>query len=611
MVKVSAHRGPDDQGIVLFRGGDVWRSSESVPPRENWDVGLGHRRLSILDLTSAGHQPMADREGRYWVVFNGEIYNYLELREELTAAGVEFSTRSDTEVLLASFKYWGNGCLTRFNGMWAFVVFDRLRRTVFCARDRMGIKPFYYSICKGRFVFSSELKQILEQMSGAPSLNKHILADFLFWGMETHTAETFYKGVLSLPPRHYLELTYENIASGDAEPVPYWELEPEEPLGATAAARSFYEILDDAVRVRLRSDVPVAVTLSGGLDSSSITCLAAQSARERASGGPLKAFTAVYPDAGYSEAHFAEEVVKLAGVEAIQVMPGAVDICKDWDRFVWTMEEPFGGLSYFSNWKVYEQIREHGVTVILNGQGGDELLLGYEQYRTVFLWLQLRNRGLKKVFAEIAGARKNAGMGYVKQLLFFLYFSLPKIRGLIRQRRVRPYLSPDLFELGRGRIGDLFENAQMQDRVHWQKRELFQVQLPHLLRHEDRVSMSFSVEARVPFLDYRLVNFVLAQDLGLLIRDGWSKGILREAMQGIVPETVLMRTDKMGFDTPTGRLLLENREFFVERIQRSAAGHLLNIPAILRDYESGSIDEHLLCSICSFVSWAETFGVAV
>lgn len=609
MTRMVRHRGPDDEGFALFAPTRFWVAEGGTPSEGGWTAGLGHRRLSIIDLSAGGHQPMRDVTGRFWIVLNGEIYNFVELREELIREGAQFRSRSDTEVALEAFIRWGKACLRRFNGMWALAVYDRQREELFLARDRFGVKPLYYASSAGSFAFASEIKQLHSIAGGARRVNREVLADFLFWKYEGHTNETFFEGINVFPAGHSVSLSRDDVATGRVQPERYWVYEPEGSLGPAVAAERFRELLTDAVRLRLRSDVPVAVTLSGGLDSSSVTCLAAQ-ALGGTPASALTAFTAVFPDKAFSEQPFAQQVTDLCGARPVYIEPGGAELVDDWGRFVWNMEEPFSSLSYYANWKVYEKVAEHHVPVVLNGQGGDELLMGYDRYRVPLLvqaWRRHRYRHLAK---ESLAAGTHAGLSLPRQIGYLVYFGLPKVRAIRRRRLVRPFLQRDFFEFGRGRTEHLVQEAVSTDRVAWQGQEFSQYQLPHLLHHEDRVSMNFSIESRSPFLDYRLLNFILGQDVGLLVQDGYSKAILRESMKGILPEGVRTRRIKMGFDTPTGRLIREGAPFFTELLKRNHDDRVLDVPALNRAFDRGRIDELLLCGACSYLSWKETFQVS-
>ena len=586
------HRGPDQEGFFCTDS-----------------MSLGFRRLSIIDLSAAGHQPMSDPTGRYWLVYNGEVYNYLELRQELEREGRVFRTHTDTEVVLQAFIAWGPACLGRFNGMWALAIYDRGNGKLFCARDRYGIKPFHYVCEGGRFAFASEIKQLFALPWVKAEANSARLADFFLWSLKTHTDETPFRRIRSLPGAHYLEVAPGDLARGKCEAKCYWTPAADETLDEADAVVAFRDLLSDSVRLRLRSDVPVGVTLSGGLDSSSVVCLAGAHKRADRAASPLDAFNVDFEQAGYSERRFAEAAAKQAGARMIILRPGQSDLARDWEKFVWHMEEPFEALSDFSNYQIYRMIRAHGIPVVLCGQGGDELLLGYERYRTYDALFNLRAGHPGAAVREMLSARRHANIPLGTQVASGLYFSLPWLRAFRRRRLVRPYLNRDFFGEFAGQTEHLLGTMQHRSRHDLQMSELFRYQLPEQLRPEDRVSMAHSVETRLPFLDYRLLSLVLGQPTRLLFRDGWSKYILRQAMAGILPDEVRNRTDKMGYETPTASLIRQNRNLFLPLLARHRDDPVLDVAAIERDFDSPRLDERLLCSAVSYLGWREAFSI--
>jgi asparagine synthase (glutamine-hydrolysing) len=548
---------------------------------------------------------MCDSNGRYWIVFNGEIYNYLELRAELQKLGHCFRSRTDTEVVLTAYAQWGKECLLRFNGMWALAIYDGETQELFCARDRFGVKPLHYAVEPGRFAFASEAKQLLTMPWVDRRANSDLLADFFLWGFSAHTSGTFFTGIHCLPAGHSMLVALADVEAGVVRAEQFWRPNPGGTEPEDQAVSTFRTLFLDSVRLRLRSDVPVGVTLSGGLDSSSVVCAAGEMSSKEELLDPLKAFTVEFEDAGYSEKTFAAAAAQRAAAQHVMLSPSREDLCRDWERFTWHMEAPIDGLSYFSNFQIYRLIRERGVPVVLSGQGGDELLLGYERYRTYCLLFQLRSK--QCILPDVFLARRQANMGLWKQAAYLAYFSWPELRAARRRHVVKRYIRRDFFRQHSGRIEHLIRSMRPANRQQLQEHEFFSYQLPHLLHFEDRASMAHSVETRLPFLDYRLLEFVLGQPLDLLFRQGWSKYILRKAMHGLLPEAVENRTDKMGYDTPTRRLIRENREVFLPLLQRHAGDSVLDTEAIVRDFDSPRIQENLLCGAVSYLSWKEMF----
>src|SRR3989475_1046549 len=378
MVLVQAHRGPDGEGYVLLdaRGQErplavVGRLADARGTRPyRHSIGLGHRRLAIIDLSPLGHQPMTTEDGRCWVTYNGEIYNHVELREELRAKGYRFRSASDTEVLLAAYQEWNESCVTRFNGMFAFAIWDRDRRRLFCARDRMGVKPFYYSWDGARFAFASEIKGLLSA-GLRPSPNQRAVFDYLDGACLDHSEDTFFEGIRQLPPAHTLTVDTQVTVQR------YWDLPPcgEAGLSVRDAAERFRHLFRDAVRLRLRSDVPIGTCLSGGLDSSSIVCVAndlmfvEHAVPRELIGERQKTFSSCFEDPAYDERQFIQPVVERTGAEAHYTFPDPKELAESVSRLVWQQDEPFGSTSIFAQWNVMRLAAQRGVKVLLDGQG--------------------------------------------------------------------------------------------------------------------------------------------------------------------------------------------------------------------------------------------------
>jgi asparagine synthase (glutamine-hydrolysing) len=557
--RLLAHRGPDGENFL-------WANTEAGswqiddPGESKINLALGFRRLSILDLSFAGMQPMSYENGQYWIVFNGEIYNHIELRNELSSKGFIFRSNTDTEVILAAYAAWGEGCLSRFNGMWAFAIWDAVQHKLFCARDRFGIKPFYYSWSDGTFAFASEIKALLQLVEHSRVENPELIYDFLVNGWTDHTRETFFIGVNQLPSGHYLLLK-----DGQLTINRYWKLDPDfrvELPTEQAYAEYFLDLFTDALRVHLRSDVPVGTCLSGGLDSSSIVHLANQLLlNEHALPADLvgerqKTFSACFDDLKYDERHYIEQVLFATGAEANYVFPNSSQLVDVLPRIAWHQDEPFGSTSLFAQWSVMERVSECGVKVLLDGQGADELLAGYHHYFNYF-WGALLQRGeFNSLFQEINAYRKKYPIS-----LWYILLGIGKNffpPGFVRWGR---HFRREGVNLGPVSLSTDFVNKYSERTYHptnW-RGDLFEdnlydsltsTSLPALLRYEDRNSMAHSVEARVPFLDYRLVEFIAGLPIEMKIKNATTKVVLRKAMKGILPEEVRQRRDKMGFVTP-------------------------------------------------------------
>jgi asparagine synthase (glutamine-hydrolysing) len=580
------HRGPDDEGFCV-----------------HGRVGFGHRRLSIIDLSAAGHQPMEYADGRYVITYNGEIYNYLELRSELEALGCCFRSNTDTEVILAAYAAWGRACLARFNGMWAFAIHDRHENLIFAARDRFGVKPFYYMATERCFAFGSEIRQLLPLLP-AVGANSTIVLDFLLTGVRVQSPETYFEGVSHLLPGHWLayDVEADHLAIGQyyslRERVDAVETGPE-----VEVVGKFRESFEDAVRLRLRSDVRVGTCLSGGLDSSSIALTAARM-YEVSNNRPFSAITAVSEDPRNSEEGYAEEVARAGSLDWIRTRPTYQDFCGLLGHVVEHQEEPFGSPSIFMQAFVMRAARENGVVVLLDGQGGDESLLGYDRYYPAyFVWLW-RAAGARGVLRGMLGAmRSNVNMMPWRFAAYILFGLSPAARYLYYRQRSGFLVPPPPLPKWIGQ----FASACLDVRA-LQVLEIERTGLPSLLRFEDKNSMAFSIEARLPFLDYRLVEMALALSPRLKMRDGWTKWILREAMNDVLPPDIAWRRNKIGFEAPTEMWLARHIDEMTEKIWGSPLiKRLCDTSQLMRRFRG--LDRNSQWRLYNLALWEETFGV--
>ncbi|MFQ5408083.1 MAG: asparagine synthase (glutamine-hydrolyzing) [Anaerolineales bacterium] len=572
MTTALRHRGPDDEGYLLVnvrkQTAFPARGRESHPALQvpelgasapGHDLAFGHRRLAIIDLSPAGHGPMCYADGGLWITYNGEVYNYRELRAELAGQGYAFRTETDTEVVLAAYRAWGVECLQRFNGMFAFALWDRAARQLFCARDRLGVKPFYYRRDGSAFAFASE-PQALTHYRAAPP-NGNAIYDYLAWADLDHNHETFFEGVRQLPPGHFALVELDNFA------LRRWWHPPEEAgdaLSEADAVAEFGALLEDAVRLRLRTDVPLGSCLSGGLDSSSVVALLADAMRagavsEAVTGPRQKTFTA-YFNAAFDERPYAAQVCEATGAESYQISPSAAEFWEALPALVAAQGEPVAGATVFSQWAVMRLARQTGVTVLLDGQAADELLGGYDNYAALYqaeLWRAGR--------AAAALAQAHRGDRLLSEVGRALYYAAAPgaVQAALRRRRDRAAfaaLAPDFAARNAHRRWPAQAGLRRRTLNHRLRADTLQFSLPKLLRYEDRNSMAFSLEARVPFTDYRLVEFALRLPAEFKFRAGWSKWVLRAATVGRVPDAVRWRRDKVGFPAPEGAWLRHGRE---------------------------------------------------
>jgi len=525
MIALQRHRGPDGEGYYDGIG-----------------ASLGHCRLAILDLSEAGHQPMSDASSRYWITFNGEIYNYLELAEELRALGHRFRGHSDTEVLLAAFAQWGEACLERLRGMFAFAVWDAEERRLFAARDRLGIKPFHYCrVGEDTFAFASELKALVALLPDCRP-NVRLAREYLAWNLLDHDAEeTFIEGIRRLPPAHRL---FWRRGEG-LKLRRYWSLEVSEALDTPSERRGeltteFRRRFEETVSLHLRSDVPVGTCLSGGLDSSSIVCVVRRELERRNVWTPewQHTFSACFEERRLDERPFIEIVAGATGCRTHYVFPNGEALAEDLGRWLWHQEEPVGSTGVYAQFCVARLARSCGIKVVLDGQGSDELLAGYRKFILVHLRHLAASRRFGRALAE--------GMAFLMS---------PDILRTSQWAAGRRYL------FGPGPDGKLLWpngshpqappsfglDASLGRRI---AADLTEFSLPVLLRYEDRNTMAFGVESRVPFVDHSFVEWAATLAADMRLRNGWTKRILRDALVGVLPEPVRRRKSKLGFDTP-------------------------------------------------------------
>ncbi|HEY3929186.1 MAG TPA: asparagine synthase (glutamine-hydrolyzing) [Candidatus Koribacter sp.] len=525
MTDLAAHRGPDGFGY--------WSDER---------VAFGHRRLAIIDLSEAASQPMHALDKSTVIVFNGEIFNYLELRDELKAKGHAFRTQSDTEVILAAYAEWGEECPSHFNGMWAFALYDRQKKKLFCSLDRFGIKPFHYVINSEVFAFGSEIKQLLELVGTNRCADRDGLETFLLTGLTNYSDQTLFADVKRLPAAHNLIF---DVATGTFTIIRYYDLQAAnvEGMSAEALEEQFRALFTDAVRLRLRSDVPVATCLSGGLDSSIVATVASRLYRECA-GASFAAVTAVSIDSENDESRYAKEIVDSAELAWHRVQSTAPHFLDSLNEVVYQQEEPFPSLSILMQYEVMKTARANGIPVLLDGQGADEAFLGYNWHVAASVLSQWHG-------GNVAGAGKTMfsrswnGKGLCKRMVDVVGLVSPGLR-----TRVMHTIRGCGMRLRQVPLVLREWSASTRDMVEYQKNEITKTVLPALLRYEDRNSMAFAVEGRLPFLDYRMVEFALGLPLEYKLRDGWSKWIMRQSMATQLPHDIAWRRDKLGFEAP-------------------------------------------------------------
>ena len=568
--EIIAHRGPDDEGFLLWDGieqpkvfsgkdthADTVQSHAllSLPETYNWQIGFGHRRLSIIDTSPLGHQPMKLDDHGLSITYNGEVYNYLEIKEELIQKGHKFLTRSDTEVILHAWAEWGSECLHKFNGMFAFVLLDTNQNKLYAVRDRFGIKPLYYSVTNNFVSFSSEIKQIRSLPEYAQKLNEAICYDYLAHGLLDHTSQTFDKNIFQLRGGELAIVDLQDTIK-KVHVERWYTLKSKKWTGTKEEAETkFRELFKDSVRLRLRADVSVGSCLSGGLDSSAIVCQMSELLKKNAS-NCQETVTACFNESKYDEWKFAEQVIKKVEANAHRVWPSSDKLIEELDKLIWHMDEPFGSTSQFSQWCVFEGASNVKLKVMLDGQGADEMLAGYGG-NDVPLYAGLLKKGkINKLIKEYKGFEQEHGYAPKGQMLHALKRTL--------HLEKKQDNTPKWLDMEKPNSDDFPITHSLQEEMI---KQLTTSSIPALLRYEDRNSMAFSIESRVPFLDYRLVEFLLGLPEEYIYHLGMRKVILRNALQKLVPESILKRKDKMGFVTPEELWLKEEKtDWFINEL---------------------------------------------
>ena len=594
------HRGPDAEGFETL---------EVAGQR----ITLAHWRLSIIDLHACSDQPFRRTPGGPVIVFNGEIYNYIELRKR---TGGEFRTASDTEVLLAAYEKWGTGCLAHLRGMFAFVIVDPARKRVFAARDRFGIKPLYFTHTDGSWEFASEIKQLAGK---SPRINIARARDFLLFGAQDHTAETMFDGIMQLRGGESLAIDLERPSA--ATPTSWYDLPPPGRFGANYedATRAFREKFFDTVSLHMRSDVPVGFCLSGGMDSSALIGTAGALARE--SGHELCGIHCHYNVAKLDERQHAQDAATLAGARLLEVSPDPAELASELSTITRFQDEPLNNASLFSQYRVFRAAQEHGLKVMVDGQGGDELLASYPQFFGPYLLGLLKGLKIPAFFAESAHFREDHGWGWLNTLhslaLWFTPRPIFRAAKYLGSGLAHPWAKRDFF-MGEGMP---MPPWQRPDRIETGATTrsmsllmIRQLTLPMLLHWEDRNSMAHSVESRVPFLDHELVEMALSLPDEFKIHRGVTKRILKSALRDIVPPAIVGRRDKLGFATPEELWMRRPGSEFADLI-RGAADQCpeifdaIGLEHTWDKFVDGAPYNPVLWRIAMFTVWARVFNM--
>lgn len=580
-VTAMAHRGPDARGTF------------TEPSR----VKLGHVRLSILDLSPEANQPF--RYGDICLVFNGEIYNYLEIKEDLCAKGYEFRTTSDTEVVAAAYQEWNVDCLPRFNGMWGLAIYDRRDASLFLARDRFGVKPLYYHSDGLAFYFGSVIKSLLVLKPDLRKPDLNTIAGYCRESVGGESLATWFEGVSRLAPAHYI-----TIKNGKPETVRYWDYptESENSVSFDQAIQTYRVLFEDATRLRMRSDVPVGATLSSGVDSQSIVAMA-----QRVSGQPLLTYTASFPRRPYDEFEVVRSFQAEMGYQAHQQIVSYENFLPELQSLIYHLESGHSSPAIFPLSQVLQRAKKE-VTVFLEGQGADELLGGYINAIFCEYWLDMLKAGQFKIaWADLRAFRRSWSLPYA--ILLYLRTSLPSwLRKVARKAQgVENMYGPGL--------GKYADQPVPQKYAGLLKQRLYEQHtggLVNLLHYGDNISMMHSLESRLPFMDYRLVEYVFKLPDTFLIRRGLGKSLHREAMRGIVPDEILANKNKIGFTSPFEEVFHDpallsymNRHPLITEETWFKSGVLKRF---IRDVVSGRKKQHrLLFRVLCVMLWYDAF----
>lgn len=574
MTDIIAHRGPDSSGSYLYK-----------------NIAFGHRRLSILDLSSSGHQPMKYLDDLV-ITYNGEIYNFIEIREELIQKGYIFDSNSDTEVILKAYHCWGKTCVNYFNGMWSFSILDIKQKIIFCSRDRFGVKPFYYIENNDLFAFGSEISQLLTFLPNK-ILNKKVALDYLISGIEECSNETFFKDIYLLKGGHNLVF---DLQTNSYEIERYYNLKLSDQKNTSVD--DYIQELKRSIRLRLRSDVKIGTCLSGGIDSSTISSFASklyQNSNEK-----FMAIHAKSSEYKTDESEFAKIVSKIANINLNFVEPSYSDFKSNILSIIKIQQEPFGSLSIIMQYFVFKKAKELGCIVMLDGQGGDETLLGYERYYPAIV---KSKKGISKLKALLQSS-KNSRLSLLDTIKYQYYFSNYKLRLKRLKFKNSFYKSEILNNYESEELRIISESYN--DISILQKNEIESSQLPHLLKYEDRNSMANSIESRLPFLDYKLVELSLNTNNSLKIKDGWTKFILRKAAETILPKEIVWRKNKLGFNAPEKTWTKEFENEMINEIQQS---EILNNFIHFKKLYFKNLDLRTKWRLYNFSVWEKEFKV--
>lgn len=639
MNQLIAHRGPDGEGYLLHDANETItafgkdtplsciHSNLSYASRqpieevgEQYNMILLHRRLSIIDLNASGHQPMCIDDGNYWIVFNGEIYNYIEIREELKLKGCQFKSESDTEVVLHAYHTWGKKCLEKFNGMWAFVIFDKTKNMLFGARDRFGVKPFYYYKDKDVFAFASEQKALVKMPFIKTGIRSEAVYDYFVKGEIEYEPLSFFKHINELFPAHCFEL---QVDTGNLREERYYVLQTTPDYTRfditqfEDAKEQLKVLLHQSIALRLRSDVPVGACLSGGIDSSGIVSMMDHLNKSNGNTEKIKLFTASFNDVMIDESPYAARVAEQTNSVFYRVFPKADELINDLENLIYCQDVPIWSTSTYAQFRVMKQAKESGIKVVLDGQGGDELFGGYHSYFYNY-WTEL----LKQFKLGLLHKEMSSFLPWYLRYNFFL-------KQHLRFSTIRRMPAFVQYQINRNYFGDfyylnpIFLN-EYKHRLNSEPvpknlnkmllQEFSNTRLKSYLKCEDRCSMWHSIESRTPFADdIKLIEYAFQLPSNYKIKNGVNKYILRESLRGMVPDIILNRKDKMGFATPNSTWIQEIREavrpYFDDSLKAYFDMHKINRDFNQMFNQNLGPDDTRTFKFIAFAVWKKVFGL--
>lgn len=532
------HRGPNGEGYYFGK-----------------NFAFSHRRLSVIDLSHNADQP-AEKDGDC-IIFNGMIYNYLELKDELCSLGHTFKSKCDTEVILASYQQWGTKAFSRFNGMWAFIIYDADKNKLILCRDRFGIKPLYITTMGEYFMAASEIKQFIDFPQFQPVLNVRVANHFLKTGVANYSNETFFKGVFEVRPGHYIDY---NLSTNKYIINQWYDLKKEikpQNIPEKKAVEMVRDLLIDSLYLRCKADVKVGSCLSGGLDSSSMVALLHS---QKIVGPEFKTITSCYTDKAYDEQEYSDVIINQTGFKSIKVFPELNNLFDkgDWDKMIYHFDQPFSSASHYSEFMVFKEAKKNNLTVMLDGQGADEFICGYLDYFYVHLRQLMRQGKFREVWKNLKAKSSHHSRSVFSEFIYFIrfYYYSPFIKRIKKIFGVaeHPWLLTDNKSAGEKKLYD----DKMNNIVDMSLNQMLHSSIGYQLHSQDRNSMLFSIESRVPFLDHRLVENILGLPSKYKIQNGYSKYILIKAVSEL-PDMIKYRKTKMSFAAPDSVWMRENQ----------------------------------------------------